>query len=695
MQKTIRRQLTRIAAAVLLAVLLFAAFFAGQAMPRAAAATASNFAETNVLDDLMSSSDEDGNAFDITDFPYNDHGRVQLITFAEYCYSYAANMRTNYGLYLYIYNPTGQEIAVNSALNKVQLAVSYNDRGAPDEYEQFGLRFCNQSTGNYNNLFYKFRVIDHESADGLTIAQRVNSNARRYDVSGIYLLTQGESNASAYTVGGSYIYSGYAAGYGPDANAASTLDCDVTELEVLETTVHGTEYRPEGDFYNGEQDQLNSVFFSVPNYFFEEYGEISSIKARWDEYRTNPVFVTQTAQAAAEIAQYIGLDASMTGYSGAIGAFTERVGIGHSAYNKYKWFWNAPEQAAASGIENKNVLAAVFDTNGTYWQDYGVSGAALQEQLLGSSQKLGGPLINDKYSEVLFSDQVDEGHSRGENIVTVDSDYRYSLTSYKISQNFWQQIFGGHSVTSNTYDDILAIEFVEASDLDGKDDADVARALYIGESDVQALRDEVAAAQSNDETVVLFRFAVSTYFCYPAIYAVEYDDEEYPKFVYSDAYVAEETVFLDFTLIQVTFFRDGSYTAIPVVSDPVDLIGDITPPLELPEGGIGTGAGGCAAFNWKGFLIIAALVLLAVLLLVLFFKYFVGKSSVKINISDGGGSGGRSASASSDAKRAEAAAARAEKSAKAAKSSADKAKKSTHAKKSGKNSSSSKTNKRR
>ena len=161
----------------------------------ARAETEREFDLVNVLDDLQSSKDENGNAFDLTDYPYNENGRVQLVTLIEYCYSYAANMRGNYAVYLYLYNPTGREIDTVSPLNVAQFAVGYDAKGSPNDYENFDLKFCNKSTGDYKNLFYKFRVQDHESADGKTMAERVNSNARRYDLSSVELIYKGDSLA--------------------------------------------------------------------------------------------------------------------------------------------------------------------------------------------------------------------------------------------------------------------------------------------------------------------------------------------------------------------------------------------------------------------------------------------------------------------------------------------------------------------
>lgn len=77
----------------------------------------------------------------------------------------------------------------------------------------------------------------------------------------------------------------------------------------------------------------------------------------------------------------------------------------------------------------------------------------------------------------------------------------------------------------------------------------------------------------------MFRFATSDYYS-EAVDIIELDS----GFLWSDkhtegqAYVATESVFFDFDIIQLTFNKEGDYTVIPVVSSPIDIINDITPP---------------------------------------------------------------------------------------------------------------------
>ena len=130
-----------------------------------------NFDTTNVLDDLKSSSDG-GEAFNLNDYPFDESKDIQVINFVEYCYSYKANMRGNYGLYVYVYNPKGLNLSTSSKSNKIQMASSYDADGNPNDYVKFDLQFLSKSEdSNYKNLFYKFKVVDKE-VNGTTFADR-------------------------------------------------------------------------------------------------------------------------------------------------------------------------------------------------------------------------------------------------------------------------------------------------------------------------------------------------------------------------------------------------------------------------------------------------------------------------------------------------------------------------------------------
>lgn len=199
----------RIAISALLAVALIFTAFGGLYASAAFAYAAEEypFDETNVMDDLQSST-VNGKKFDILDYVFDENKRLQIINFVEFNYSYRSSARENYALYIYVYNPAAIKIIEESGQNKIQMAVAWNKSEdgtvSPTNYEKFRLKFCNKSEDdNYKGLFYKFRVVDTPLADGSTMADRVNSNERRYDISGVELLTVGNSNATEYGVGGS------------------------------------------------------------------------------------------------------------------------------------------------------------------------------------------------------------------------------------------------------------------------------------------------------------------------------------------------------------------------------------------------------------------------------------------------------------------------------------------------------------
>ena len=563
-----------------LSFILALSALAGGMLTAAADTVEREFDSTPVLDDLTSSKDEDGNAFDLTDYPYDENGRVQLITLVEYCYSYATNMRDNYALYLYLYNPTGREIVTDSDLNKAQFAVSYDDEGKPDDYEQFDVVFCNKSTGDYNNLFYKFRVADHESADGMTMGERVNSNARRYDISGVEIIHAGQDLAKEYGCGGTYIYSGYAAGYGPEADAESTLTCDVTDLETLRLEVMPTQYRPDGYYTGGHQSQLNSVYFAVPNDVLEEYGrKITEIKARWDEYKTGLIGVFDDKEAYDIYSPYVGknIDEETLDYA-LIGNYEYQSWPPFGGFSESgDWVYNENAYTSESG-QVYNLLTAAFYTNGQSADKYSITSERMEKALKEYSATADGDKINGVYSTDLFVDYVDEGHTRGENVRSIDSGTEYNLTAQVLNEDFWLNFLGIRDYITKEYDGIKAIEEVDYDEIRTADASLISQELYINPDDVATFKDYCKAAHDTDKTVYIFRFSVTDY------YATRMSNRAADVAGAEDCgYAAQMTVFLNFKIIELTFYDDGNYTVIPVVSDPIDIIPGVTPPLPEAE----------------------------------------------------------------------------------------------------------------
>lgn len=586
-----------------------------------AAESTNSYDNTNVLDDLQSST-VNGQPFNIKAYPYDESKDIQVINFVEYCYSYKANLRDNYGLYVYIYNPKGLNLSTSDKLNKIQMAVAYDAEGNPTDYAKFSLEFCSKvESGDYKNLFYKFKVIDH-SVNGTTFSERVNSNARRYDVSGIEIAKYGSKNATEYGVCGTYVFTGFAEGYGPDANAKSTLSCDVEYLETISLTVKHTFYRSQtSSLGKGHQNQLDTVYFSVPKRFIDTYGSLQRIKAEWYEYKTKEILVTSNGNFYNAVIPYIGVELQQTPNQYGMYDYREDVGyslgIGAGSAGDMmvaQWGWNL-----GTGYLHvpTNALYYMFLVNNIEEYDPyadtvtigGVQSNALYEWIknYNLSYKDGKlPIKDGNISADLFESDIDESRKMNNENGVIQKGYSYydfdadvdlqTLKSWSDSDpSFWDNwmnfglgaaFTGGPEEASKT---VAPIQILKASDLNGTDE-EIAERLLVNVSDVDDIKAEynnaVTVNGANDEemVVVLFRFATSDYYS-EAVDIIQLGE----GFLWSDkhtegqAYIAQESVFFDFDIIQLTFNKDGEYTVIPVVSSPIDIVNDITPPVNMPS----------------------------------------------------------------------------------------------------------------
>ena len=581
-----------------------------------AAAESLSFDSTNVLDDLNSST-VNGEPFDITDYPYDESKQAQVINFVEYCYSYKANLRDNYGLYIYVYNPQGLNISTDSKANKVQMAVSYDSEGNPNDYEKFALEFCSKSEdANYKNLFYKFKVVDRQ-VNGKTFAERVNSNKRRYDVSGIELMKYGNQNATEYGVNGTYYFTGFAEGYGPDANAKNTLASTVEYLETIELDVKHTFYRTETSSKGaGYQNQLDTVYFAVPNRFFETYGKLQRIKAEWYEYKTNDIVVTSNSDFYNKALPYIGVPTGTLGEYG-MPPYNETIGIslGQNAgdwgggMHGANWGWNLGEGYLYPACQTLYYLFKVsnieeYDPYADIVSIGGVESNALYQYIMNYNKTYNKgrlPIKDGTISADLFADDIDDYRKMDTEYGKIQQGYSYydfdadvdlqKMTSWQegnpsfwdnwVNWGLWDAMTGNiPNETSRTVSPIITLK---AEDLTGTND-EIADRLLVNASDVADLKSYYNSAKNADETVVLFRFATSDYYS-AAVDIVELGE----GFLWSDkmtsgqAYRAWESVFFDFDIIQLTFNREGVYTVIPVVSNPIDVVDGITPPVQMPD----------------------------------------------------------------------------------------------------------------
>ncbi len=570
------------------------------------------YEQTNVMDDLKNST-INGQKFSLYAYGFNAFKETQVLSFVEYCYSFQPNKQDNYGLYVYVYNPKGLQFVGEHSLNQIQMAYGLD---ASQSYVKYPIKFLNCSTDkNYEGLFYKYKVV-------LTGEQRrellnnLNSSDRVYRVSGIELLEEGKTNATEFSVATTYHFRGYAAGYGSEPNAGNTLKMDSEQGEVLNLNVRQTVYRPSGT--NGKndytQDSLHSVYFAVPNDIIARYGGMTRVHARWLNAVLAPTLVTgnRTGYEAIlpllgkrledeETFKYMYLGAASildTGDSGA------RYLCGYSYYNSEPLLNNEGVGTGHRyGKRIETLYSMYYAGSGTDSADkYAVSSEDILADLQASKSKYGGYLVNGKYSSKMF-DSFDREFTE----VNIRADETYDLTSEKIDRNWWDKLWGLRGdVTTSKFDGISAIHAVTEEDVQGNA-AEAVQRLFIADADYADFLD-FYQKNKNVCTVYLFRYQVSDYISQEATFYKENTSifgDSFKK-VDTNAYFFQQTVNLDFDIIDVTFSNGITDTVIPAVANPIDVVHDATAPVNTKSD---------KQPNW--FLIIAAVLLVVVLIVLI------------------------------------------------------------------------------
>lgn len=496
------------------------------------------FDETSILDDFESSIDVN---------QYLDVEHATLVDFYEYMYG-----SDSFDLYLYVSLPNNIYIDYYLNLNKISLSVGNFD------YIKYNLEILDI----YHNIV-KFKIDFSKSEKDDLISKIISSPLREYKISGIELLETGNVSATDFKIGGEFIYSGYAKGI--NDNDVSTLKREYVEIETLDLDVNQTYYRFNTSIdaplygYN-EKTQIDSVYFSIPNYYLEKYGEVSNIQAEYYEYRTSPILVLRD-DVYETFKNYVGIDIDDITNPGYAICYYSPNTTGQLAYYTY--------------YERNQVLNNVKGNYPFYYSPYitwlfkggsdgkdKISGDEIKDYLYSYDKSYFEGSNYKGLSNDLINGTVDENHKRGYNLVNISSEDNENLLIF--SGNAWERFFT--SWFNNVEIELPLIEKIE--NVNSVDD------LYINEDDVDDFKDYVNNARNLDGTTYLFRFSSSNY------YSQEIYDKKYSDILFEgvDGYLASETIYLDFDIISLTFERNGMNTIIPAISNPIDVIAGVIPP---------------------------------------------------------------------------------------------------------------------
>lgn len=571
---------------LLLCTLVFSVFFPITAY----ALDGTAFDKLNVLDDLQSSKD-----FNILKYPFKDNGDAEIINVVEYCYSPYEEQRFNYGLYVYIYNANSKEIATVDKRNTVQLKIGNNNGVAT--YEKLKLEFINKSEDSkYNNRFYKFKV-----ALPYDFVKSLNSDRREYEISGFELVYKNNQLASDFPTGGNYVFTGFAKGYGYRTEDDSTIKSEVIDTEYIRirdltfTTDISDNNNANGV---GHYNQINSVFWTMPNYFEKEYGNLQKINFEYWEYKTSPILVTKDAdlynKAFANRSKTVEPFKHSNDIPFELTYGVKSTGVSPPVLN-YDFVFNKQLVQNSNLIERASRSATqmplVFHRPNIGSRTNDVTSSELLDYIYGYTESYhNGKLENRNISRDLFMGKVDNGHIESYQNKCIDANDITNLLEYDLDNGwnkFWYNLFGVKpEELSRSFKPIQRITNV--SDLDS---------LNIGVNEKEAFT-KMYEGLTSDNYMYLFTFAVTDYFS-------AWLDGAYKN----NSYIAETTAFLDFDMIAFTFCKAGEYTTIPVVSDPIDIISGIWSPTDNDNG--------C---GFKCILKIIFIVFIAVILLIFLIK---------------------------------------------------------------------------
>ena len=571
-----------------------------------APATIALAAELTAFD--STSIEQDLAAVDLSAYTENADGRHTLLDevgFMEYAYSNDPVIAADYfGLYFYVYNCTGREVSIRAGANAVNMAVEYDADGEPTEYANCAITILDHTD---DHLIYKFKLTN--SAD---VYDRVRAYAsaydgvRRYDIAGIQLWFAGDATATDSDAvnegrGITYRCTGYGKGCGTDKETESTLQIMEEKLDTVSLEVQHTFYRYQRSEHTATQ--LTSVYFAVENEYLEKYGDLYAIKAEYYEYITSPILIISDDRVYDTFYAKLGQDISeQPNFAWAAFTYhTESIGIDYQYILHWYYGNNFPSvgflgidliNPAADPAEQCTKLAWLFKSDDPLNET--ISETELKDYMNQYTLVHGSGSAYGGYNDDLFA-----GGSGHQEIELTGNDL-FNLDGFDTGnalKNWLASLFAGYSDIDIT--DIKAIQEVTSAHLESSDICDE---LLIDESDKDEFIQYCEKAAKEDKTVFLFRFDTSDYVDAPVI-AVPSEDEFYAgwNIVYDQDY-RQETVYLGFDIISLTFRDRDNLTIIPVVSSPVDIVAEIRPNHPSTNSGI----------DWKFIAILSAVAVMCI-----------------------------------------------------------------------------------
>ena len=515
----------------------------------------------------------------------------------------------DYDLFIYIYNPSGQDIA-DVQWNAIQ--VGFNDQCK--EYSYVGLKLLSKSS---DDRFIKAKVVSSQMYDSkdCCVINHESNDMRIYNIASLRLKVKRGNVRKVVGVKKAFIFSGF--------NSDQTLTCISKSFDALDVELHATNWispnaglRTDGTVASiYDHYEINSVFFKVPKSYWNKYEYLKSIRARYDAIHLTPIILTRVNDMDFSDAK------GQATKQAILNGTTIEAGGTPDVYDLY-WavYWN-------DYVENQPISSmhsSIYSENGTTRRDaatYATSimgvpasipldctvyeslayyfaclpsnfsytdGESVVEAAVSSEE------LEEYFYQRYYNPYYDDSKLYDEKISNISLDYYstdydadalYNMTTFssalantsKLNQ-WWRKfttendsyLYEDFETTANHIDVVQnPLQYVSVQPSGYKD---VAAALHIGVNDVADFSRVCQEAVQEDCYVVLLRFGFSDYRCQVVRDVWEYAIRNGPLV----GLAVDKWAFMDFSVAHLVFYNDGEDYTIPVVSNVVDSFGDLS-----------------------------------------------------------------------------------------------------------------------
>ena len=519
---------------------------------------------------------------------------VSLIRVQEYGFDQKKEVWNYFGLYAYIYNPSGKPL-FSTSNNTVSLQVKYAN-GDYSPIKKYSLKLLDYSS---DHVLYKYEIRMTNCEDML---KAMNVLRREYRISGLELQFEGKTSPKEYDVSSTFWFEGFNAGFNRLRDQSSeTLKGKYERFETIPIELHPTSWLSDtSDKGEGWKYEISGVYFAIPNYYLKKYGNwdgdedlrgLYAVKGSYNEYKLNGI-VTDSDEVYDVVCGFTPLVSSFLGsdfgFHDMCNITSDQFGISSVYWNNFRFNLDQyPSDGIFSAMLNSNrginALASVFKSTS--------DGVSASEIISFFEKNKNGCLT------VASRLGADSGRKLGFNPYEITAGEKpMQFTRYDFSQ---VHPFLGWFL-KDSRDEIANVEWLQrvdpsffesfGSELDAIEETAIANKYYVGVKEADALVKYATGENIKTDltdgvvgsTVYLMHFAKTDYFTDPIIC---YDGPNVlsNKKYSGNHYYFERTIFDDFDILEFTF-RDmqGTMKSVPAICSPVDITGDL-PPADQPD----------------------------------------------------------------------------------------------------------------